>query len=60
MLSISINEELKVLYMLQHTAIKIGYLHKIQKGQVKRCEKESVEMPKKGFSWEEDGAPSLE
>lgn len=43
--------------MLQHMAIKSGYLHKIQKGLEKRCEKESIKMPKKGFSWEEDGAP---
>ena len=46
--------------MLQYMAIKSGYLYKIQKGQVSRYEKESIKMPKKRFSWEEDGAPSLE
>lgn len=36
--------------MLQYMAIKGRYLHKTQKGQVSRYEKESIKMPKKGFS----------
>lgn len=46
--------------MLQYTAIKSGYLHKIEKGQVSRYEKESIKMLKKGFRWEEDGGTSFE
>lgn len=45
--------------MLQYMVIKSGYFHSIQEHQVSRHEKDSIKMPKKGFSQEENGFPSL-